>query len=420
MNYVPNKDLTEMLKVSKVKNVEELFNAFEPKLGRKLNLSPPKSELELSEYMLALSKKNTVLRNFVGAGSYDHYIPSAVGHITSRSEFYTAYTPYQAEVSQGTLQVIYEFQSYMCLLTGMDVSNASMYDGASATAEATFIACDITSRGEVTVLSKLNPNYEKVLRTYCESRGVKVTSELSSNSACALVQNPDFEGNVCDLAELAKKAHAVGALLVVSIAEPTSLAILKAPGECGADVVAGDAQGFGNPVSFGGPMLGYIAVKKDFVKRIPGRLCGMTTDSKGKPGFVLTLQAREQHIRRERASCNICSNEALCALAATVYLALMGKTGLTNVAKLSYERAHKLQGKLSEMGFALENAKPFYNEFAVKCPGSVSPKRIIASLEKKGIAAGFDLGGGRMLVCCTEKNTEQDIEDYVNAARGLL
>ncbi len=420
MNYVPNKgkETAEMLKAAGVASFDELFASVKPKLARKLNLSPPKSELELAGHMLELSGKNTLLKNFVGAGSYDHYIPSAVAHITSRSEFYTAYTPYQAEVSQGTLQVIYEFQSYMCLLTGMDVSNASMYDGASATAEAAFIACDITERSEIAVLNKLNPNYEKVLRTYCESRGVKITGELTQKSACVLVQNPDFEGNVHELEEFANRAHEAGALLVVSVAEPTSLAILKAPGECGADVVAGEAQGFGNPVSFGGPMLGYIAVKKDFVKRIPGRLCGMTTDSRGKKGFVLTLQAREQHIRRERASCNICSNEALCALAATAYLALMGKTGLANVAKLSYERAHELQKKLGELGFALQNTKPFYNEFAVKCP--IKPKKLIAALEKRGIAAGLGIGEDRILICCTEKLSEQDVEDYVNVVRGLL
>ncbi|MFH1470628.1 MAG: aminomethyl-transferring glycine dehydrogenase subunit GcvPA [Candidatus Micrarchaeota archaeon] len=418
MNYVPNKDLEEMLRVSGVKTVEELFAAVHQKLGRRLNLPEPKSELELSNHLRELSEKNTLLKNFIGAGSYDHYIPSAVAHITSRSEFYTAYTPYQAEVSQGTLQVIYEFQTYMCMLTGMDVTNASMYDGASATAEAAFMACDLTDRDEIAVLNPLNPNYERVLRTYCESRGVKITKEVGGKTACVLIQNPDFEGNVWKLEEFASKAHEKGALLVVSVSEPTSLAILKAPGECGADIVAGEAQGLGNPVSFGGPMLGYISVKKEFVKRIPGRLCGLTTDSKGKKGFVLTLQAREQHIRRERASCNICSNEALCALATTVYLALMGKTGLANVAKLSYERAHSLQKKLSGLGFALENEKPFYNEFVVKSP--VKTRKLIASLEKKGISAGVDLGNDRMLVCCTEKLSEQDVQYYVEAVRGLI
>jgi glycine dehydrogenase subunit 1 len=418
MRFVSLGEEGEMLKVAGVKTIDELFAGVEPKLGRALDLPPPMSEMELGEHMAALSKKNRTLKCFIGAGCYDHYIPSAVGHIVSRSEFYTAYTPYQAEVSQGTLQVIYEFQTYMCMLTGMDVANASMYDGATALAEAVFLARDATERGEVAVLTPLNPNYWKVLDTYCSAHGVKITAGLSDKSACAVVQNPDFEGDVHDIAGYAEKAHAAGALLIVSVPDPTSLALLEPPGRCGADVVAGDAQSFGNPVSFGGPLLGFMALRKEHMKRIPGRLAGMTNDSAGKRGFILTLQAREQHIRRERASSNICSNQALCALAATAYLALMGKTGLRSAAVLSYKRSHALREKLGRLGFSLENKRPFYNEFVVKCP--VAPAKIIEHLAKQGIAAGVDLGNDRMLVCCTEKITEEDIDGYAKAVEGML
>jgi glycine dehydrogenase subunit 1 len=418
MRYIPERDTDEMLKTCGVKSVDDFFSGVEPKLKKKLELEPPKSELELWEHMMALSQKNKLLKCFIGGGAYDHYIPSVVGHITSRSEFYTAYTPYQAEVSQGTLQVIYEFQTYMCMLTGMDVANASMYDGATALAEAAFLACDATERDEIAIPVPLNPNYRRVLETYCKAHQVKISDEISDKTAGVIVQNPDYDGSVYDIRELADKAHAAGALLIVSVTEPTSLALLEPPGKCGADVVAGEGQGLGNPVCFGGPMLGYMAVKKEFTKRIPGRLAGLTTDDKGRKGFVLTLQAREQHIRRERASSNICTNQALCALAATVHLSLLGKTGLRNAAKLSYLRAHKLQEKLCGKGFTLENVKPFYNEFVVKCP--VPPKKIISKLEKEGIAAGIDLGENRMLVCCTEKITEKDIDDYMNALGAVL
>jgi glycine dehydrogenase subunit 1 len=418
MKFVSDDNIAEMLKTARVGSIDELFAGVEPKLGRNLNLPPPMSELELAGHMKDLSNKNRPLKNFIGSGSYDHYIPSAINHIISRSEFYTAYTPYQAEVSQGTLQAIYEFQTYICILTGMDVANASMYDGASALAEAAFLSCDATERDEIAVITALDPNYMRVLRTYCEAHGIQISRELTDRCACVIVQNPDFEGNVHDIMSFAEKAHGLGALLVVSVTEATSLALLEPPGSCGADIVAGEAQAFGNPVSFGGPMLGYMAVKREHLKRIPGRLSGMTTDSSGRMGFVLTLQAREQHIRRERASSNICSNQALCALSATVYLALMGKTGLRNVANLSYLRAHRLQERLSGLGFRLENSKPFYNEFVVKCP--VNPEKIIHALAKRGIAAGADLGNHRMLVCCTEKNSETDIDEYVKTVEGML
>ena len=418
MKFVSERDTNEMLNVCGVKKIDELFIGIEPKLTRQLNLSHSMDELTLKRYMTDLSKKNNHLKCFIGGGVYDHYIPSAVNHIISRSEFYTAYTPYQAEVSQGTLQAIYEFQTYMCLLTGMDVANASMYDGATALSEGAFLACDATDRNEVAVLNKINPNYFRVLKTYCKAHGVTLTDTLSDKSACAIVQNPDYEGSVNNINEYAELTHRFGALLVVCITDPTSLAIIEPPGNCDADIALGDAQSFGNPISFGGPLLGFISVKKDLMKKIPGRLAGMTTDINGKKGFVLTLQAREQHIRRERASSNICSNEALCALAATVYLSFMGKKGLQNAAKLSYARAHLLQQKLCQIGFTLENNKPFYNEFTVKCPKE--PGEIITALSKKGIGAGIDLGNQKMLICCTEKIREQDIDEYIDALRCIL
>lgn len=418
MKFTSERDTEEMLKKAGVKNISELFTSVKPILGRKLDLPASLSELDLKRHMEALSDKNRPVRCFIGGGAYDHYIPSAVDHIVSRSEFYTAYTPYQAEVSQGTLQVMYEFQTYLCMLTGMDTANASMYDGATTLAESVFLACNDTGRDEVAVMNTVNPYYLEVLKTYCEGHGIKINDKLDDKSACAIVQNPDYEGSVHDIQEYAKMTHAAGALLIVSVVEPTSLTLLEPPGKCGADIVAGEAQSFGNPMSFGGPMLGYMAVKKELMKRIPGRLSGMTVDGNGRRGFVLTLQAREQHIRRERASSNICSNEALSVLAATVYLSLLGKPGLRSVSRLSYQRAHELQQRLSDLGFKLENKYPFYNEFTVKCP--VKPGIIIDSLAEKGIGAGINIGDDRMLICCTEKITQKDIDDYTKAVEVLL
>ena len=418
MNYVPTtkKDEKIMLERIGVKSVEELVDSFRPMISKeRLDLPPALTEMQLMQHMKNLSKGNKILRYFVGAGSYDHYIPSALNHLVMRGEFLTGYTPYQAEINQGTLQAIYEFQSFICLLTGMDVANASLYDGASALAEAALMAAAFTGRKHISVGNNINPQYYEVLKTYCDGADLEVNSDRASEeTACVLTQNPDFYGNLENLFYISEQAHKAGALFVTSVVEPTSLAIIEPPGNYGADVVVGEGQSFGIPMNFGGPYLGFMAVRDNLLKKMPGRISGMTTDSAGNRGFVLTLQAREQHIRRERATSNITTNVALNALAATVYLALMGRTGLTRVAKLSYGRAHLLQSKLSALGFQTLNNLPFYNEFLMKTPRP--SKTIMANLFEHGICGGLDLGEDQLLICCTEMNTVQDINDFAYVA----
>ncbi len=419
MNYIPitEKDRQDMLKRIGVSSINDLFREFKPPLPRRLYLSKPMSELELVQHMRTLAQKNKVLKHFVGAGSYNHYIPAAVNHLLMRGEFYTSYTPYQAETSQGILQAIYEFQTFICLLTGMDVANASLYDGSSALAEAVLMASSYTRRNKIFVKEGLHPQYMEVLKTYCQGTDLQLANTLDESTACVVVQNPDFYGNIEDLRPLSEKAHKAGALSVVCVVEPTSLAILEPPSSFGADIVVGEGQSFGIPTSFGGPSLGFMAVKDFLLKKMPGRLCGMTRDLKGRQGFVLTLQAREQHIRRERATSNITTNVALMALAATIYLSLMGRTGLARIARLSYSRAHLLLEKLKNIGFQPLNAKPFYNEFLVKSP---KPSEAIGSaLLENDILGGLDLGNDELLLCCTEMNSLQDIERFVSIVDGV-
>ncbi|OLC23390.1 MAG: hypothetical protein AUH71_04535, partial [Thaumarchaeota archaeon 13_1_40CM_4_48_7] len=372
MDFIPitEKDRRDMLNLIGVGSINDLVSEFSPAFPGKLNLPKPKSELELIRHMKGLAQTNKILRCFVGAGSYNHYIPSAIGHLLTRGDLFTGYTPYQAEISQGTLQAIYEFQSFVCLLTGMDVANASLYEGSSALAEAAMLSCSYTGRNHIFVKEGLHPQYLEVLQTYCEGAEITVTDRIDNNTACVIAQNPDFYGNIENLQHLSEQAHTAGALSVTCIVEPTSLAVLEPPGNYGADIVAGEGQSFGIPLSFGGPYLGFMAVRDFLLKKLPGRICGMTTDSRGNKGFVLTFQAREQHIRRERATSNITTNQALMALASTIYLALMGRSGLRRVARLSYARAHLLNEKLAKVGFKNLNTKPFYNEFVVKVPGS--------------------------------------------------
>jgi len=420
MDFIPvtEKDRNEMLKQIGVSSIDDLVKEFKPALTRKLNLPKPMSEFELMQHMKTLSKKNTILKYFLGAGSYNHYIPSAVNHLLMRGEFSTGYTPYQAEISQGTLQAIYEFQSFICLLTGMDIANASLYDGASALSEAVLLSSSYNGRNRIFVKDGLHPQYLEVLKTYCEGTELEFTNEIDEKTTCVIAQNPDFYGNIENLGYLSEKAHKVGALFVTCVVEPTSLAILKEPGNYGTDIVVGEGQSFGIPINFGGPYLGFMAVKDFLLKKIPGRICGMTTDVKGNKGFVLTFQAREQHIRRERATSNITTNQGLMALASTIYLALMGRNGLETVAKLSYGRSHLLHKKLVSIGFKPLNKKPFYNEFIIKTPKPSSG--IISALLKKGIIGGLELGDDMMLICCTETNTIQDIESFVSTVGEIL
>src|ERR687891_749692 len=421
MDYIPitENDREEMLKKIGAISINDLIMDLKPPLNEKLDLSEPMSELELMQHMRNISQKNKILKYFIGAGSYNHYIPSAVNHLLMRGEFLTGYTPYQAEMNQGTLHTMYEFQSYICLLTGMDVANASMYEGSSALAEAVLLSSSYNGRNCVFVKNGLNPQYLEVLKTYCEAADLKLSNEIDENTACVIAQNPDFYGNVENLQYISEQAHKVGALFIICIVEPTSLAILEPPGNYGADIVVGEGQSFGIPVNFGGPYLGFMAVKSFLLKKVPGRICGMTTDSKGNKGFVLTFQAREQHIRRERATSNITTNVALMALAATIYLSLMGSDGLKIVAKLSYYRAHLLQNKLMSAGLKPLNARPFYNEFVMQAPPG-SGKKILSNLLQNGFLGGLDLGEDKMLICCTEINQVEDIVSFASIVKETI
>ena len=413
MNYIPHTkdDISKMVSAVGCSSIEELISQFKPRLD-KLNLNNPMSEMELFSYISNLSEKNKTPRYFVGGGSYDHYIPAVISYLVSRGEFLTSYTPYQAEISQGMLQALYEFQSYICLLTGMDASNASLYDGASALAESALLSSSYTKRKGVFVEDGLNPSYLDVLKTYCEGAELEITDKINENTACVISQNPDFFGNIKNSQGLIEKAHQNKSLFVSCISDPTSLAVVKSPGDFGADIVVGEGQSFGIPKSFGGPYLGFMAVKQFLLKKLPGRIVGVTTDEKGNKGFVLTLQAREQYIRRERATSNITTNQTLLALTATIYLSLLGKTGLQNVAKSSYQRAHLLQEKLKKIGFESLNTNPFYNEFLVKSPKPT--EKIISNLMEKNIFGGLELGDDKILICCTEKNSLDDIDSYVS------
>lgn len=437
--FIPHspQETEEMLKAVGVKSLDELFDAV-PKSFRypKLNLPPGLTEMEAVEHLQEMAEANESVREltcFLGAGAYHHYVPAAVDSLLRRGEFYTAYTPYQPEVSQGTLQAIFEYQSLICGLTGMDVSNASHYDGATAAAEAAVLAYH-HFRGKRTrfiLAPSVNPQYRAVLRTYMNGyEGLDVTGDegapfhslsdleplIDLNTAMVLIQYPDFFGRISDFSSFADKVHQAGALLAVSV-NPIALGLLKAPGAMGADIVVGEGQPLGIPLSFGGPYLGFFAVKKDFVRKISGRLVGETVDTEGRRGYVLTLTAREQHIRREKATSNICTNQGLMALAATIYMSLLGKNGLRQVAELCYHKAHYAAQKISQVpGFELASRGDFFHEFVVKCPGDV--EAINTHLLDHGILGGLDLGKeypqlkNHMLVAVTEMNSRDDI-DYL-------
>ena len=424
--YLPNTDADRslMLREIGVSSIEELFQDIPERYRHAhFNLPPPLSELELKKELRQLASHNVSLDKyacFLGAGSYRHFIPGIVSHITGRSEFYTAYTPYQAEVSQGTLQPVYEYQSLVCQLTGMEVSNAGMYDGSTAAAEAAIMACTITKKGKVAVLTTLNPTYRKVIDTYVGGRNLSLkTVELSSNRlssdhACLIIQQPNFFGYFEEMEAYVQKAHDIGALLIV-IADPISLGMFKPPGDYGADIVVAEGQPLGIPISFGGPYLGIFACRKEYVRQMPGRIVGKTVDAEGKPGYVMTLVTREQYIRRERATSNICTSEALMALAAAVYLATLGKRGLRQVAELCYHKAHYAAEAIGKLkGYSLAFQPPFFKEFVIRCP--VAPRKINHALFKEGIIGGLDIShiiDNGMLLCVTEVNTKQDIDRLV-------
>lgn len=444
MNFLPNtdKDREEMLKTIGVESIDDLFSDIPPHLRFKgdLDIPPALSEYELAKHMASLADKNEArdFVNFIGAGSYDHYIPSVVRHVLARSEFYTAYTPYQAEISQAVLQSIYQYQTMICELTGMDAANASMYDGASAAAESVTIASGLTRRKKALVSKAVHPETRTVIKTYAAAHNIAVeeidykdgltdeqdlAGKLSKDVACVVVQQPNFFGNLEHVDSISSKSKEVGATFVVSV-NPMTLGLLRPPVEYGADIVVGEGQPFGNPMAFGGPYLGVMAVNNKYLRRMPGRLVGMTTDEKGRRGFVLTLQTREQHIRRERATSNICSNQALNALAATVYLSWLGKEGIQEVAEQCVQKAAYLADRISGIeGFSLSWKAPFFNEFAVKCP--VDADKVVKALEQKKILAGYPLGHAypelkdHLLIAVTEKRTKSEMDDLVAGLEGL-
>jgi glycine dehydrogenase subunit 1 len=442
MRYIPitQADKAAMLRDIGVNSTEELFAANIPadvRLTRPLNLPPAITEMEILSHVRELTKDNANLQDyscFLGAGAYDHYIPSAVDTFLSRGEFLTAYTPYQPEISQGVLQVIYEYQSMVCELTGMDLSNASMYDGGSAMAEAAGMVVAQTGRKKVIVASSVHPNYRRVVKTYMHGIGVEVIEapldhcELDLNKLEALIteqiagviiQQPNFLGHVEQVKAIEALTHKVGALYVVA-ADPISLALLEAPGKYGADIVVAEGQSLGNAPSFGGPYLGVMATRDKFSRRIPGRIVGATLDTRGQRAFVLTLQAREQHIRREKATSNICSNEALNALAATVYLTLVGKEGLREVANLCVQKAHYAAAQIAKLpGYKIACKSAFFKEFTVNCPQPAD--QINRKLLEKKILGGFPSSvdyphlTNAMTIAVTEKRTKAEIDALVAA-----
>ena len=439
--YIANtpEEQKRMLGVIGAASIEELLIRIPGKarLPRPLGIPASIAETDLIRHMKALAARNADADShvcFMGAGSYDHYVPSPINHLISRGEFFTAYTPYQPEASQGTLRTIYEYQTMIAELTGMDVANASIYDGASSLAEAALMAHAATGRTEIVLSRGVNPLYKRVTATYCEGPGVRLRDAaapegvtdlaaakktLGPKTAALVIQTPNFYGCLEDVAAAAEAAHAAGALLVV-VADPVNLGVLEGPGKLGADIVVGEGQGLGVPMSFGGPNLGVFAAKNDLVRRMPGRLVGATVDRDGERGFVLTLQTREQHIRRAKATSNICTNVALCALMATIYLATLGRRGLVRVGELSAAKAHYAAEHLAKIpGVSLRFAAPFFKEFALKLPKP--PERVASRLARQGFLAGVPLKsfdrslGDCLLVAVTEKRTKAEIDAFAAA-----
>src|SRR3989339_121253 len=434
--YLPHtdEDIRRMLEVSGVSSLEKLFSDIPEAIRYKGQIKLPKkvSESELRKELSLLSLKNKNADeyvNFLGGGIYDHYIPSVVKHLAGRSEFYTSYTPYQAEISQGLLQIYFEYQTMICELTKMDVSNASMYDGATALAEAALMAFNTNGRKKVLIAGALSPETIEVIRTYTKNSGITVETVplfdgvadlnilkemCTEETACVLGQQANFFGCLEDVFEIEKLTHAIGALFIVSV-DPVSFGLVVPPGDYNADIVVGEGQGLGNDMNFGGPLLGFFAAKKEFVRRLPGRIIGETTDKGGKRAFTLTLQTREQHIRREKATSNICSNEALCATSATIYLAWMGREGIREVAKSCASNAHYAAGLITKNpNFRLKFSAPFFKEFVIET--NQSAEAVNKALLFNKILNLLDLGKyypelkNNLLVCVTEKRTKEEIE----------
>jgi glycine cleavage system P protein (glycine dehydrogenase) subunit 1 len=441
MRYIPNTPAQQrdMLLAIGVGSIEDLLARVPPKarLSRPLDLPAPMAEQDLVRHMRRLAAENADADSyacFLGGGAYDHMIPSPINHLISRGEFFTAYTPYQPEASQGTLRTIYEYQTMVAELTGMDVANASIYDGASSLAEAVLMAHAVTERDQVVLSAGVNPLYRRVVETYAEGPALRLKTTpiddgasdlvaakkaVSGKTAALVIQSPNFYGCLEDVADAAEIAHAAGALLI-AVADPVNLGVLEPPGALGADVVVGEGQGLGVPMSFGGPNLGVLAAKKDLVRRMPGRLVGATVDLDGRRGYVLTLQTREQHIRREKATSNICTNVALCALMATIYTATMGRQGLARVGELSAAKAHYAARKLAEVpGVRLRFGAPYFKEFTLELPKP--PERVVRKLLRDRILAGVPLKPfdrslkDCLLVAVTEKRSRDEIDAFADA-----
>ncbi|WFA07611.1 aminomethyl-transferring glycine dehydrogenase subunit GcvPA [Tissierella sp. Yu-01] len=444
--YIPNTPLDEqeMLKAIGLESVDQLFEDI-PKdihLDKPLNIPESKSELEVSTYLKSLAEKNCTLSeltSFLGAGAYDHYIPSIVDAIISRSEFYTSYTPYQPEISQGTLQYIFEFQTLICKLTGMDVANASLYDGGTAVTEAALMACATSKKDEIIVSTGVNPESRQILKTYAHAQNLKVVevdikdgvtdiealeNMVSDNTAAVIVQNPNFFGIIEDLKTLGEVAHKGKKTSFIASVNPISLGLLKTPSELGVDIVVGEGQPFGIPLSFGGPYLGFMATKKEYMRKLPGRIVGETTDLDGKRSYVLTLSAREQHIRREKATSNICSNQGLNALAATVYMVTLGKDGLREVATQCAKKAHYAYEQLTKSGkYKPLFDKPFFMEFVLESHKDAD--ELNKELRNENIVGGYNVSKdypqykNAVLYAVTEKRTKSEIDKLASVLEGM-
>jgi glycine dehydrogenase subunit 1 len=446
MSYVPTTpdEQQAMLRSLGASSFEDLL-APVPKavrLQRALDLPAALPEPDLRRLMQGMAERNSDLDHtvsFLGAGSYDHVVPSVVPHLVKRSEFYTSYTPYQPEFSQGMLQAMYEYQTMVCQITGMDVANASLYDGSTAVVEAALLAVGPSGRGEVLVSRALDPQYRATLRTYAWARGFTVreigladgvtsTAELEAalgpETRAVVVQQPNFLGVLEDVRGVERLAHQAGALFVVAVTEPASLGVLAAPGSYGADIVAGEGQSLGSPIGYGGPALGLFATRADLMRRLPGRLVGRTVDDRGQTGYVLTLQTREQHIRRERATSNICTNQALLALALTVHLGALGKGGFRELGEQCAQKAHYAFDRIRALrGYKPLFARPFFDEFVVRAP--VPAAELNARLRERGLVGGYDLAhdypelGNAVLFCVTETRTRADIDGLVAALKEV-
>jgi len=444
MPFIANTDAQrqEMLAAVGAESVEDLFANIPPELRCKgLDIPPGLTEQEVRNQLAGLAEHNSSgLISFLGGGFYDHFIPAALNTIVSRSEFYTAYTPYQPEISQGTLQAIYEYQSAICRLTGMEAANASLYDGGTAVYEAIMMSLRVTGRRKVLVDDSVSPIYRKMVRSYTSNLGIDlmetqsreglpdrkaIADQIDDDTAAVIVQNPNFFGCIDDVTDLAEMVHARGGLLIVSC-YPISLGLLKTPGEMNADIVVGEGQSLGMSVSFGGPYLGFMATRRKYLRKMPGRIVGLTVDAQGREGFVLTLQAREQHIRREKATSNICTNQGLCALTSLVYMSLLGKQGLAELSGICAHKADYARDLLLKIpGVTIRfPGRWYFNEFVLNLP--MAADKVIRGLFNRGLAAGFPLGryfpemNNCLLVAVTEKRTKEEIDFLAHSLEVML